>query len=72
VPVRCARAIHEAERELRDKRLIVARTGHTFGVSDPPGMDTENPPRVLVEACDATVEWFATYLTERIDLDGPR
>jgi dienelactone hydrolase len=65
VPVRCAHALHEAERRLRDKRLvIVPRTGHTFGVSDPPGLDTEKPPRALVEVCDATVDWFDTHLTK--------
>jgi len=63
VPVRAALAMHEAERGLRDKKLIMERTGHTFGVSDPPGMDANNPPRVLVESCDATVEWFITHLT---------
>lgn len=65
VPVRCARDLHEAERRLGDKKLlIIGRTGHTFGVSDPPGLDTENPPRALVEVSDATVDWFDTRLTK--------
>ncbi len=53
-----ARALHDAERELHDKKLLVLRTGHTFGVADGPAMDAENPPRALAEACYETVRWF--------------
>ena len=66
VPVRCAYSIHEAEGGLLDKRLVVLRTGHTFGVADPPGIDIDDPPHALVEACDVTVEWFRTHLEKGI------
>lgn len=57
-----ASALHEAEKELRDKRLLVIRTGHTFGVTDEIGIYPNKTPRPLVEASDATVEWFTHYL----------
>ncbi len=66
VPVENARALHEAGRALPARRLLVLRTGHTFGVADPPGMNTDDPPHALMDACDATVDWFATYLTKGI------
>jgi dienelactone hydrolase len=56
-----ARALHDAEKELRDKKLLVLRTGHTFGVADGSAMDADNPPRALAEACVATVRWFARF-----------
>jgi dienelactone hydrolase len=59
VHVNDARALHDAEKELRDKRLLLLRTGHTFGVDDGPAMDPDSPPRALSEACLATVRWFA-------------
>lgn len=64
VPVRCAHALHDAERKLCDKKLVIVRTGHTFGVSDPPGLDADDPPRAMVEASDVTVEWFHAHLTK--------
>lgn len=68
VPVRSAQALHGAARGLPEnaRRLVVLRTGHTFGVADPPGMDPKNPPRPLIEACDTTVEWFGAYLKKGI------
>jgi dienelactone hydrolase len=66
VPVESARALHEAERQLQGRRIVLLRSGHTFGVSDPPGMDPEDPPGALVEACDATGGWFDTYLTKGV------
>jgi fermentation-respiration switch protein FrsA (DUF1100 family) len=57
-----ARALHEAEKELHDKRLLIIRTGHTFGVTDDLETDMYKTPHALAEACDATVEWFAHYL----------
>ncbi len=61
VSVDAARAIHDAERVLSDKRLVILRAGHTFGVSDPPGLDRERPPRALADACKVTVGWFASH-----------
>jgi dienelactone hydrolase len=68
VPVRCAEALHDAARGLPEnaRRLVVLRTGHTFGVTDPPGMNADDPPRALAEASDTTVEWFGTYLKKGI------
>jgi pimeloyl-ACP methyl ester carboxylesterase len=61
VGVECARSLHDVERYVRDKRLVILRTGHTIGVTDPPGMDPNEPPRPLVEASDATVEWYERF-----------
>lgn len=68
VPVRCAEALHDVARGLPEnaRRLVVLRTGHTFGVTDPPGMNTDDPPRALAEASDTTVEWFGAYLKKGI------
>ena len=59
-----ARALHAAESGLTDKRLLAFRTGHTFGITESPDGALGLPPRPLVEAADATVSWFATYLTK--------
>ena len=61
VRVEDARALHDAEKDHRDKKLLVLRTGHTFGVTDGSAMDIDNAPRALVEATHATVRWFARY-----------
>jgi pimeloyl-ACP methyl ester carboxylesterase len=61
VSVDAARAIHDAEQAVPEKRIVILKTGHTFGVSDPPGLDSERPPRALVEACEVTVGWFASH-----------
>jgi len=57
-----ARALHGAERLLTDKRLLVIRTGHTFGVTDDMEIFPKRTPRALVEASDTTVEWFTRCL----------
>jgi dienelactone hydrolase len=53
-----ARALHDAEGELKDKEILMLRTGHTFGVADAPAADTDEPPRALAAATRATVRWF--------------
>jgi len=35
VDVECARVLYDAEKNLDDKRLLIARTGHLFGVAYP-------------------------------------
>jgi len=62
VRVADARALHEAEKELHDKRLLVIRTGHTFRVTDDMEIFPKRTPRALVEASDTTTEWFTHYL----------
>jgi dienelactone hydrolase len=62
VPVRCAHALHDAASSRADRRLVILRTGHTFGVNDPPGMSFDDPPLGLVHACDATVAWLEKHL----------
>lgn len=56
-----ASALHDAEKELRDKRLLVLRTGHTFGVTDDGVISLDNAPQALAEACYATVKWFTHH-----------
>lgn len=63
VPPRCAHALYDAGKGRDGCRLLVFRTGHTFGVNDPPGMDNDRPSAALSRACDATVEWFEGHLT---------
>jgi alpha-beta hydrolase superfamily lysophospholipase len=55
-------ALYEAEKHTDDKRILILQSGHTFGVSDPPGLDSERPPRALVDACEASVDWFGSHL----------
>jgi pimeloyl-ACP methyl ester carboxylesterase len=66
VAVARARSLHEAEHRLQDKRIVILRTGHTFGVTDPPGVAPDEPPRPLVEASSATVEWYERYLKKGV------
>lgn len=55
-----ARILHDAERDLIDRKLVVVTAGHTFGVTDRVAAD---PPKTLVAATDHTVNWFETHLT---------
>jgi hypothetical protein len=59
VPKASAHVLLTAERDLDDKQLLMLRTGHTFGVDE--SLDGP-PPQPLVEATDATVNWFETRL----------
>jgi dienelactone hydrolase len=61
VRVNDAHALHGAEKELGDKKLLVLRTGHTFGVTDGSAMVPDDPPQALVEACFSTVRWFGRF-----------
>jgi len=66
VAVARARSLHEAERGLRDKRIVILRTGHTFGVTDSSGVAPGEQPRPLVEASDVTVDWYRRYLKKGV------
>jgi pimeloyl-ACP methyl ester carboxylesterase len=59
----CARNLHEAESELADKKLVLLRTGHTFGIPYPGPEEMGEPTRELKQAANETVGWFTTYLT---------
>jgi pimeloyl-ACP methyl ester carboxylesterase len=63
VAVDSARRLHEAETSLEDKRLLLLKTGHTFGVPYPARAGQEQVPRPLERAANETVDWFARYLT---------
>jgi dienelactone hydrolase len=65
IPVASARALHDAEAALRDKGLIILRTGHTFGVPYAEVPDSGARAPALVEAADVTVEWFEHFLSGR-------
>jgi fermentation-respiration switch protein FrsA (DUF1100 family) len=71
VDVKSAQTLFEAEKNLKDKQLLILKTGHLFGVPYPArdgsvdlGLRNggQEPAPVLVEAADATVEWFSRYL----------
>jgi len=66
VAVARAQSLHEAERGLRDKRIVILRTGHTFGVTDSFGVAPDERPRPLVEASDVTADWYARYLKKGV------
>jgi fermentation-respiration switch protein FrsA (DUF1100 family) len=71
VNVEHARVLYGAETNVDDKRLLIVQTGHLFGVPYPPRdpfdpieprSNPKEPADALVEATDATVEWFSRYL----------
>lgn len=64
IPMESASALHDAETELEHKRLVVMRTGHTFGLPYPAPDPVEKPPAALVSAADETADWFAKHLSE--------
>lgn len=64
--------LHEAERHLADKRLVLLQTGHTFGLLEESPAPLERPsavpggrphgvPEALLEAARETVVWFDTH-----------
>ena len=57
-----ARLLHEAEGGLREKKIVILSTGHAFGVTKSDRAPVAEPPRPLVEASDATVDWFQRFL----------
>ncbi len=61
-----ARLLHEAERGLRDRRMLILATGHTLGLTASSSVVTDEPPRPLVEACGASVDWFLRYLRKGV------
>jgi pimeloyl-ACP methyl ester carboxylesterase len=63
VKVECALALHESERDLQDKRLVLLKTGHTFGVFYSTGVTAARVSEPLKQASDETVHWFETHLT---------
>jgi len=62
VSVECAFNLHQAERQLRDKQLIVLKTGHTFGIPYPEPRVAAQPSAALERATDETVAWFKAHL----------
>jgi dienelactone hydrolase len=61
VPSLCTEKIHQAETDLKDKQMILLKTGHTFGFTDE---SIEFSP-AFETACENTVLWFQKYLTIR-------
>ncbi|MDH3216580.1 MAG: hypothetical protein OEN01_09845 [Candidatus Krumholzibacteria bacterium] len=62
VPVDCALILHHAEQQLKQKRLLVLQTGHTFGIPYPPPALPTPPSTALKQATEETVLWFSTIL----------
>jgi dienelactone hydrolase len=62
VDVASAVALHESEHHLRDKRLLIVPTGHTFGIQSTHAARVTHPPAALQHASDETVSWFETHL----------
>ncbi|MEE9269941.1 MAG: hypothetical protein V3V49_06735 [Candidatus Krumholzibacteria bacterium] len=60
VPVAGARRLHAAPESLDDKRLLILRTGHSFGLAYPysPASTTS---QALTDAVAETVDWFKTH-----------
>jgi len=59
VPSKCSEEIYRAETAMRDKHLILLKTGHTFGF----GRDHRGPSPEFETAARETVLWFRKYLT---------
>ena len=66
VPFTSALSLHEAERHLRDKELLVLQTGHTFGVDPLTHGPIKKPSRALAQAVRETVMWFQNHLHEEV------
>ena len=64
--VTSALSLHEAERHLRDKELLVLQTGHTFGVDPLTHGPIKKPSRALAQAVRETVMWFQNHLHEEV------
>jgi pimeloyl-ACP methyl ester carboxylesterase len=62
VSVECAFNLHHAEKQLRDKQLVVLQTGHTFGIPYPEPRVLTQPSAALKRATDETVSWFEAHL----------
>lgn len=63
VPAAGARTLHAAERHSPDSRLVMIRTGHTFGIPYPAPATLDRVPAALEAATEATVSWFVEHLT---------
>jgi len=62
VSVECAFNLHQAERQLREKQLVVLQTGHTFGIPYPEPRVLTQPSAALERATDETAAWFKDHL----------
>lgn len=58
VPPACSEKIFTAETDLKDKHLILLKTGHTFGFAN----NTSEFSQAFEIACRETVKWFHKYL----------
>jgi len=57
-----AAILHQSESQLRDRRLVVLQTGHTFGIPYPASEPMIKPSSALRRATDETVSWFRRRL----------
>ncbi|MFQ5512465.1 MAG: alpha/beta hydrolase family protein [Candidatus Krumholzibacteriia bacterium] len=67
VPVERARELHAAASNVQDKRLLILKTGHTFGISYPYSQ-TDEIPGALAQAVVETVGWFKNRLQAEVSL----
>ncbi|NIM20705.1 MAG: alpha/beta fold hydrolase [Candidatus Latescibacteria bacterium] len=58
VPADSSKALLHAERELENKRLLILKTGHTFGMAN----TFFKPSSAFEVASEATVRWFEDHL----------
>ncbi len=58
VPVEAGRALHEAETGTNEKRLMILKTGHTFGMAGA----SPGGSRQLEAAIEQTVRWYQRHL----------
>jgi pimeloyl-ACP methyl ester carboxylesterase len=65
VDVASALALHESEQQLKDKRMLIVPTGHTFGLQSTHTGAVTHPSTALQQAGDETVAWFDTHLAAK-------
>jgi dienelactone hydrolase len=61
VPAKCSEDLNRAEVELKDKHMVLLRTGHTFGYAK----NTTGASHAFEAAAGETARWFRKYLFNR-------
>ena len=61
VPAKCSEKIYRAERDLKDRHMVLLKTGHTFGFTD----ESSEFSHAFDIAGKETTRWFRKYLTIR-------
>jgi dienelactone hydrolase len=59
VPPKCTEDLHRAETQLKDKHMVLLKTGHTFGYANM----SSGTSQAFETAAGDTVRWFRKYLS---------